>query len=221
MSRERSSVCGRVQREREPDRLRRPRRRSGGSPGSQPTVEIVVPAVRDAELRQPPRRAEHVVEVEHRLAHAHEDRVVDGLDRGGSGAPGRGSRRRSGCGRTPSGRSRRTCRSAGSRTARRGRATGARRGSASAPPRPDGRRRCGRASSRVPSRASRSVSTASVEKGTLAASSLAQRARQVRHRVVPGRAARRPTPTPGRPGRPAAPRSASVVSRRSRSTRPR
>ena len=36
--------------------------------------------VRDAERGEPSRRGEHLVEVEHRLAHPHEDRVVDGLD---------------------------------------------------------------------------------------------------------------------------------------------
>ena len=37
-------------------------------------------AVRDADVGQPPAGGEHVVEVHHRLAHAHEDGVVDGLD---------------------------------------------------------------------------------------------------------------------------------------------
>ena len=36
--------------------------------------------VRDAELRQPLARGEHLVEVQHRLAHAHEHAVVDRLD---------------------------------------------------------------------------------------------------------------------------------------------
>ena len=79
-------------------------------------------------------RREHVVEVHHRLAHAHEHRVVDGAGAsGGSAAPGRRSPRPSGCGRTSSGRSRRTCRSVGSPTARTGTASGVRRDSASAP----------------------------------------------------------------------------------------
>ena len=34
-------------------------------------------AVRDPEVGEPARCREHVVDVEHRLAHAHEDRVVD------------------------------------------------------------------------------------------------------------------------------------------------
>ena len=34
--------------------------------------------MRDAEVGQPPAGAEHVVEVEHRLAHAHEDGVREG-----------------------------------------------------------------------------------------------------------------------------------------------
>ena len=46
-------------------------------PGIQPTVEIGRAAVRDAEVGQAPARAEDGVEVHHRLAHAHEDRVVD------------------------------------------------------------------------------------------------------------------------------------------------
>ena len=65
-----------VQREREPDRLvhlvdepsqsRQPAdRRDRRSP------------VRDAEIGQPPRRREHLVEVEHRLAHPHEHGMVD------------------------------------------------------------------------------------------------------------------------------------------------
>ena len=37
-------------------------------------------AVGDAEVGQPARGGEHVVEVHHRLAHAHEHRVVDVLD---------------------------------------------------------------------------------------------------------------------------------------------
>ena len=36
--------------------------------------------MRDADVRQPPRRFEHGVEVHHRLAHPHEDDVVDRLD---------------------------------------------------------------------------------------------------------------------------------------------
>ena len=36
--------------------------------------------MRDAEVRQAPRGLEHRVEVQHRLAHAHEDEVVDRLD---------------------------------------------------------------------------------------------------------------------------------------------
>ena len=38
------------------------------------------PAIRDADVGEPPRRREHGVEVEHRLAHPHEDAVVDGLE---------------------------------------------------------------------------------------------------------------------------------------------
>ena len=59
---------------------RRPRRRSAAGPGSQPTVEIVVR--RCVMPRSGSRRArgEHLVEVQHRLAHAHEDGMVDRLE---------------------------------------------------------------------------------------------------------------------------------------------
>jgi hypothetical protein len=36
--------------------------------------------VGDPDLRQPARRGKHLVEVQHRLAHPHEDQVVDGLE---------------------------------------------------------------------------------------------------------------------------------------------
>ena len=107
--------------------------------------------LRDPEVGQPRARLQHGVEVHHRLAHAHEHRVVDRSRRGGSGAPGRGSPRRSGCARSASGRSRRTCTSAGSPTARTGTASAGRPGSASAPPRAAGRRRSRSSALTVPS----------------------------------------------------------------------
>ena len=83
-------VVRRVEREREADRLvdlvhEAPQ---AGQPADRRDRR---PPVRDAEIRQPPRRGEHLVEVEHRLAHPHEDAVVDLGRAGGSGAPGRGS----------------------------------------------------------------------------------------------------------------------------------
>ena len=143
---------------------------------------------------------EHLVEVQHRLAHAHEDAVVDRLDpaeverlvedlRGGQ-VPAELHLRRS----------RRRCTSAGSRTATRRRSTGGRRGSASAPPRPTCRRRCGRASSRcrraTPPRARPRASRR-------------ERARRARRAARPGRSSSRrsparrrpPSPRPGGPGR--------------------
>ena len=50
------------------------------SPGSQPTVEIVVRRCVIPTSRQPQRRRLHLVEVEDRLAHPHEDEVVHRLD---------------------------------------------------------------------------------------------------------------------------------------------
>ena len=50
------------------------------SPGSQPTVKIVVRRWVIAEVREALRRRDDLVEVQHRLAHAHEDGVVDRLD---------------------------------------------------------------------------------------------------------------------------------------------
>ena len=82
-------VLGGVQREREPDRhvgLRQPV--DAGRPADGRDRRA---AVGDADVRQPPRRREHVVEVHHRLAHPHEHEVVDRLDAAGSAAPGRGS----------------------------------------------------------------------------------------------------------------------------------
>ena len=49
-------------------------------PGSQPTVEIVVRRCVTPSSGRRARRFEHGVEVHHRLAHAHEDDVVDRLD---------------------------------------------------------------------------------------------------------------------------------------------
>ena len=54
--------------------------RAARMPGTQPTVEIAVRRWRDADVGQPPRGGEHVVEVHQRLAHAHEHEVVDRLD---------------------------------------------------------------------------------------------------------------------------------------------
>jgi hypothetical protein len=50
---------------------------SASMPGIQPTVEIAVRRLRDAQVGQALAGREHVVEVHHRLAHAHEDGVVD------------------------------------------------------------------------------------------------------------------------------------------------
>ena len=128
-------VVGRVEREREADRhvgLASAARCPGPSRRSRsPCAGGVMP--RSGSRRQ---AASTCVEVHHRLAHAHEDDSGRRPRCGGSAAPGRGSRRPSGCGRTSSCRSRRTCRSAGSPTATTRTASGARRGSASARPRP-------------------------------------------------------------------------------------
>ena len=68
-------VVRRVEREREPDRLVHlvDEALQAGQPADRRDRR---PPVRDPEVRQPPRRAEHLVEVEHRLAHPHEDGVV-------------------------------------------------------------------------------------------------------------------------------------------------
>ena len=123
-------------------------------------------AVGDPEVGQALAGGEHVVEVHHRLAHAHEDAVVDG----------RSVRRKcSAWSRiseavrlrpkriAPGGAE--ACRSAGSPTARTGRASAARRGSASAPPPPAARRRWRTAPSRCRRAACASRSSASVENG--------------------------------------------------------
>ena len=112
----------------------------------------------------------------------------------GSAAPGRGSPRRSGCGRSSSCRWRRTCTSAGSRTARTRRSSAGRRGSASARPRPGARRPCANSALTVPSRACASRSSSSVENGTSRGELLAQRGRQVGHLARSPRAARGPRP---------------------------
>ena len=128
------------------------------------------PPVRDAEVREPSRGFHHGVVVQERLTHAHVHGMVHRLD------PAKVQRlvedlgRASGCGRSASRPSRRTCRSAGSRTARKGRASGVRPGSASRPLRPGARRAYGRAPSSSRRRASRSVTTSSVENGTSSAS---------------------------------------------------
>ena len=187
-------------------------------PGIQPTVEI---AVRRCVMpTSGSRRAggEHVVEVHHRLAHAHEDAGGRPARCGGSAAPGRGSPTPSGCGRTSSRRSRRTCTSAGSRTARRGRASGGRRGSASAPPRPGGRRAVWNSALTVPSRGVRLVLERRASRtGPRSASRVAQRRRAGRSSRRSRRRRAPPTPTPGRRGRRARRASASVVSSSSRS----
>ena len=174
-------------------------------------------AVGDAEVGQALAGGEDVVEVHHRLAHAHEDAVVDAARCGGSAAPGRGSRRRSGCARSSSARSRRTCRSAGSPTARTGRASAGRRGSASARPRPAGRRGCAKSALTVPSRGVRLVLERQRRERHLGGQPRAQRGRQVGHRLVARRAARRPTPTPGARGSAARPRRPACAARSSRS----
>ncbi len=68
-----------MQRQREPDRLvdlvheaPQARKPADGRDRRAP--------VRDPEVGQSARRVEHVVEVQHRLAHSHEDAVVDGLE---------------------------------------------------------------------------------------------------------------------------------------------
>ena len=70
---------GRVQREREPDRLldlvHEP-----AQPGQPADGRDRRPPVRDPDVREAPRRFENSVEVHHRLAHPHEDAVVDRLD---------------------------------------------------------------------------------------------------------------------------------------------
>ena len=72
-------VGRRMQRQREPDRLLHlvdePAQSRQPADGGDRR-----PAVGDAEIRQATRRLEHVVEVEHRLAHPHEHDVVDRLD---------------------------------------------------------------------------------------------------------------------------------------------
>ena len=87
------------------------------------------------------------------------------------------------------------------RTATTGRPTAGRRGSASAPPRPGARRRCGRAPLRVPSAAFASVDERERRERDVLREPLAHRRRQVRHLGVRRRAARTPTPTPGGCGR--------------------
>ena len=72
-------VVRRVQRERQPDRLvdlvdEPPQA------GKPPDAGDRRPPVRDPDVGQPPRSCEHLVEVQHRLAHPHEDRVVDRLE---------------------------------------------------------------------------------------------------------------------------------------------
>ena len=54
--------------------------RAARIPGTQPTVEIAVRRWVMPSVGQPLAGAEHGVEVHHRLAHAHEHAVVDGLD---------------------------------------------------------------------------------------------------------------------------------------------
>ena len=86
-------------------------------PGTQPTVEIAGAAVADAHVGQPLAGAEHVVEVHQRLAHAHEDEVVDVLDAAEVQHLVEDLRRRQVAAELHRARWRRTCRSAGSRTA--------------------------------------------------------------------------------------------------------
>ena len=163
-------------------------------PGIQPTVEIVVrrwvmPISGSALARR-----EHRVEVQHRLAHAHEHAVVDRLRCDGSEAPGRGSPRRSGCARSASPRSRRTCTSAGSPTARRRRSSAARRGSASAPPPADARRRWRTAPSPCRRWSAPPRAASRLENGSSRSELLAQRRREVGHLAVAVHATRRPRP---------------------------
>ena len=174
--------------------------------------------MRDADVGQPRAGGEHVVEVHHRLAHAHEDEVVDRLDAAEVQRLVEDLRRRSGCGRSSSRRSRRTCRSAGSPTARRRRASGGRRGSASARPRPARPSAVWKSALTVPSRGVRLAH---------------QRQRRERHLARPaaraarpaGRSSRRSEPAPRaahahtwRARKAGSPASASVASSRSRST---
>ena len=188
-------VVGGVQREREADRQSRlgeavdPRDPADGRDRRA--------AVRDADVGQPRAGGEHVVEVHHRLAHAHEDAVVDRLDAAEVQRLVEDLATRSGCGRTSSCRSRRTCRSAGSPTARRRRASGGRRGSASAPPRPGGRRAVWNSALTVPSRACASRSSVERRERHLVGEPLAQRRGQVGHLLVAAARRAPPTPTPG------------------------
>ena len=79
MSAERSAGLGRVQGEREPDRLidlvHEPAQSGHPADGRDRR-----PTVRDADVREAPGGFEHSVQVHHRLAHPHEDAVVDRLD---------------------------------------------------------------------------------------------------------------------------------------------
>ena len=90
---------GGVEREREPDRLLDlvDEARQAGHPADGGDRR---PPVRDPEVGQPPRRREHVVVVEERLAHAHEDEVVDRLDAPEVERLVEDLRRASDCGRT-------------------------------------------------------------------------------------------------------------------------
>ena len=99
---------------------------------------------------------------------------------------------RSGCARSSSRRSRRTCRSAGSPTARRRRPSGGRRGSASAPPRPGGRRAVWKSALTVPSRGVGLVRERRASRtGRASASRARSAAGRFGHLVVAGGAAAR------------------------------
>ena len=173
----------------------------------------------DAELGQPLAGAEHGVEVHQRLAHAHEDRVVDGLLaaevqrlvedlRGGEVAA-----------EAHRARWRRRCRSAGSPTGSTGRASGARRGSASARPRPGGRRAVSNSAFSVPSEAS--ASSLRRERRERHLGGRAPRAARARGWSSPRRSRRPwpPTPTPGGRGTAARRARRAALSSSSRSTR--
>ena len=167
-------------------------------PGIQPTVEIAVRRWVMPEVREPLARREHVVEVQHRLAHAHEHAVVHRLDAPEVQRLVEDLRRASGCARSASGPSRRTCTSAGTPTARRRRSSAARRGSASAPP-PSGRPSAvANSAFTVPSRACASSRSSRLENGTSRSSRSRSASRQVRHLLIATRRPSPPTPTPAR-----------------------
>ena len=185
-------VVRRVEREREADRLRHlvDEALQAREPADRRDRRA---AVRDPEVGQPPRRAEHLVEVEHRLAHPHEDGVVDlgrapeverlveDLRRGEVPAERHRARRAERARERAAGLRREAERAAAVAVAHEHRLD---------------RVAVGGAEERLDRAVLRLALGLDRERGEghRGRELVAQRARQVRHRVVAGRAARRPLP---------------------------